>query len=75
MQNGGKIMTFKIKSRVYALGKKMQDLIPEIEARGIMTVSRAELSDALKNGGRQTPKAQQIVTLANEIVTEWERGT
>jgi len=31
------------------------------------------LSDAL-NGGRQTPKAQQIVTLADEIVTEWERG-
>lgn len=67
-------MTFKIKSRVYALNKKIQDLIPKIEARGIMTVSRAELSDAL-NGGRQTPKAQQIVTLANEIVSEWERGT
>lgn len=67
-------MIFKIKSRVYALGKKMQDLIPEIETRGIMTVSRAELSDALK-GDKQTPKAQQIVTLANEIVSEWERDT
>ena len=67
-------MVFKIKSRVYALGKSLKDLIPEIEARGIMTVSKAELSDAL-NGGRQTPKAQQIVTLANEIVNEWERGT
>lgn len=64
-------MVFKIKSRVYALGKNLQDLIPEIETRGVMTVSRAELSDALK-GNKQTPKAQQIVTLANEIVTEWE---
>lgn len=63
-------MVFKIKARVYALDKNLKDLLPEMEKRGL-SVDKTELSPALN--GRQSPKAQKIVTLANEIVTEWER--
>lgn len=64
-------MPFKIKVRLVELGKKQVDLIPELVKRG-MKVSTAELSQAI-NGRNQQPKMGDILSAANEIVSEWER--
>lgn len=67
-------MIYKIKSRIYALGKKLNDLIPELRKRGISNVSPSEISHAI-SGNLQSPKAQDIVAYSNEIVTAWEKET
>lgn len=48
------------------------DLIPVLKERGI-SVSPCELSNTL-SGVLQSPKAEKILSAANEIVTEWEHG-
>lgn len=65
-------MPFKIKVRLMELGRKQVDLIPALKERGI-PVSPCELSNTL-SGVLQSPKAEKILSAANEIVTEWERG-
>jgi hypothetical protein len=62
---------FNIKARLISLGYKVKDLIPELQKRGMLKVMPCELSRAL-NGYDKTPKAEKIVSLSNEIVTEWE---
>ena len=64
-------MPFKIKSRVVALNKYLVDLIPELEKRGISVCSPSILSESI-SGKRKGPKADRIVSVSNEIVTEWE---
>jgi len=65
-------MLFNIKARLIVLGKRVIDLIPELEKRGITKVTPGELSNAL-NGRNTADKAQSIVTASNGIVTEWEK--
>ena len=64
-------MPFKIKARVYGLGKKLNELIPELEKRGF-NVSPSDISDAIA-GRRRSKKFVDILSAANEIVTEWEK--
>ena len=64
-------MPFRIKSRLTEINRKQVDLIVELRKRDIMT-NPSELSNVLK-GILQTPKAERILSAANEIVTEWER--
>ncbi len=64
-------MLFRIKARLAALGKKQLELVPELAKRGLTISSPAELSNAI-NGHNAQPKAQQIVSAANEIIKEWE---
>lgn len=64
-------MPFKIKIRLIELGKKQADLIPELAKRGIKA-NPTELSQAL-TGRCQQPKAEAIISAANEIVKEWEK--
>lgn len=63
-------MPFRIKSRLAEINRKQVDLIAELRKRDIMT-NPSELSNVLK-GILQTPKAERILSAANEIVTEWE---
>lgn len=62
---------FNIKARTITLGRKLIDLIPELEKKGIRT-NQTELSKALSGIGQQ-PKHEKIVSVANEIVTTWEQ--
>lgn len=64
-------MLFRIKIRLWELGKRQKDLIPELEKLGIRATP-AELSNAI-NDIDKGPKASQIVSLANQIVTAWEK--
>lgn len=64
-------MPFKIKVRLAELGKKQVDLIPELAKRGLK-VNPTELSLAIL-GRKQQPKTDKILSIANEIVSEWER--
>lgn len=68
----GEKMLFNIKARLCLLGKKIKDLIPELEKCGLK-VTPADLSNAL-NGVNTAPRAQQIVSTANRIVNEWEEN-
>ncbi|MCM1523434.1 MAG: hypothetical protein NC120_03145 [Ruminococcus sp.] len=65
-------MPFKIKVRLAELGRKQVELIPELAKRGIK-VNSTELSQALSGTNRQ-PKMQAILSAANEIISEWEKG-
>lgn len=65
-------MPFKIKVRLAELGRKQGELIPELAKRGIK-VNPTELSQAV-NGTNQQPKMQVILSTANEIISEWEKG-
>lgn len=64
-------MPFKIKVRLAELGKKQVDLIPELAKRGLK-VNPTELSLAIL-GRKQQPKTDKILSVANEIVSEWEK--
>ncbi|MCI5903520.1 MAG: hypothetical protein MRZ61_00060 [Oscillospiraceae bacterium] len=64
-------MPFRIKVRLAELGRKQVELIPALEKRQIKT-NPSELSNTLK-GVLQSPKAEKILSAANEIVTEWEQ--
>lgn len=65
-------MPFRIKVRLAELGKKQVDLMPELAKRGIK-VNPTELSRAI-GGTNQQPKMQTILSAANEILSEWEKG-
>lgn len=65
-------MELKIKSRVYALDKTLKALLDEMAKRGL-SIDKSELTRA--NKGYKEARYDDIRTLANEIVTEWERGT
>ena len=65
-------MPFKIKVRLMELGKKQTDLIPELAKRGIKA-NPTEISQAV-NGTNQQKKIMDIISAANEIVSEWEHG-
>lgn len=64
-------MPFRIKARLTAIDRKQVELIAELRKRDI-TTNPSELSYVLK-GTLQTPKAERILSAANEIVTEWEQ--
>lgn len=64
-------MPYQIKSRVYALNKKIKDLIPELKQRGI-SVDPSLLSNYL-TGVREGKNADMVLTACNEIVTAWEK--
>lgn len=64
-------MPFRIKARLTAIDRKQVELIAELRKRDI-TTNPSELSNVLK-GALQTPKAERILSAANEIVTEWEQ--
>ena len=67
-------MLYKIKSRIYALGKKVNDLIPTLKEKYGIVTNPSEISNSL-SGNLQSPKAQDIVSYSNEIVTAWEIET
>ena len=61
----------QIKSRTAALGLKNVDLIRMLDERGIKTAP-AQYSEAI-NRRIATPKAYDITSTANEILTELEK--
>lgn len=61
----------QIKSRTAALGLKNVDLIRMLSERGIKTTP-AQYSEAI-NRRVATPKAYDITSTANEILTELEK--
>ena len=63
-------MPYRIKSRVYALNKKVKDLIPALKERGIK-IDPSLLSNYL-TGVREGKNADMVLTACNEIVTAWE---
>ncbi|MGN0598686.1 MAG: hypothetical protein ACI4JK_02225 [Oscillospiraceae bacterium] len=63
-------MPFNIKVRITALGRYQNELIPELKKRDIIT-EPGQLCNVLK-GRLQGQKADDILSAANEIVTEWE---
>ena len=66
-------MPFNIPARLKALRKSQaRDLLDELKKRGLTPLSTAELSSAL-NGSYTAEKGQRIVSMSNEIVTEWEK--
>ena len=67
-------MLYKIKSRIYALGKKVNGLIPALKEKYGIVTNPSEISNSL-SGNLQSPKAQDIVSYSNEIVTAWEIET
>ena len=67
-------MLYKIKSRIYALGKKVNDLIPALKEKYGIVTNPSEISNSL-SGNLQSPKAKDIVSYSNEIVTAWEIET
>lgn len=71
MQKGSVNMPFKIKVRLAELGKKQVDLLSEFAKRGLK-VNPTELSLAI-SGRNQQPKMGDILSAANEIISEWER--
>ena len=73
-KRGEKTMLYKIKSRIYALGKKVNDLIPALKEKYGIVTNPSEISNSL-SGNLQSPKAQDIVSYSNEIVTAWEIET
>ena len=64
-------MLFRIRIRLFELGKKQKDLLPELKKLGITAVP-SELSNAL-SGVNTGPKASQIVDLSNQIIKVWEK--
>ena len=67
-------MLYKIKSRIYALGKKVNDLIPALKENYGITTNPSEIGNSL-SGNLQSPKALEIVRASDEIVTAWEIET
>ena len=63
-------MLFDLKIRIMRLGKKQNDLIKPLKEKGVIATP-ADLSNSLR-GYLQTPKAHLILSLSNEIVSEWE---
>lgn len=63
-------MPFKIKVRLAELGRKQVELIPELAKQGL-SVNPTELSLAIL-GRSQQPKAEKILSVANEIISAWE---
>jgi hypothetical protein len=61
-----------IKSKVFALGKSVNELLAEVNKRG-ETVRQSDFSSYL-SGRRQGDKADRIRELAGIIVSEWERA-
>ena len=61
---------FNIKGRLATLGKKNADIISELCDRGI-SCSASEFSVAIH--GDSTPKSDRICSLADEIISGWEK--
>lgn len=64
-------MYFNIKNRAKAVGRKLRELMPELEETYKISCTPSQLSNAL-NGVEKNNKAMQIVEKSNEIVTLWE---
>lgn len=60
-----------VRERLKALGKTQNWLIVEMKKRNV-SVLTSEFSNIL-NGVLTTPKAQRVLTLCNEILTEYEK--
>lgn len=63
-------MPFDLKIRLIRIRKRQTDLYEELKKNGLK-VFTSELSAAI-NGKLVSPKADKILSLSNEIVTEWE---
>ena len=64
-------MPFRIKVRLTEMNRSQASLIPILKTKYDLKVDPAELSKILK-GILQNPKADKVLSAANEIVTEWE---
>lgn len=62
---------FNLKGRLGTLGRKSNELIPELAEMGYK-VNPTELSQAI-NGTNQQPKIEKVASLCNVIVSRWER--
>lgn len=60
-----------VRERLKALGKTQNWLIVEMKKRNV-SVLTSEFSNIL-NGVLTTPKAQSVLTLCDEILTEYEK--
>lgn len=60
-----------VRERLKALGKTQNWLIVEMKKRNV-SVLTSEFSNIL-NGVLTTPKAQRVLTLCDEILTEYEK--
>ena len=62
---------FNLKGRLGTLGRKSNELIPELEKMGYK-VNPTELSQAV-TGSCQQPKITAVASACNEIVLRWEK--
>ncbi len=60
-----------VRERLKALGKTQNWLILEMKKRNVSVIT-SEFSNIL-NGVLTTPKAQRVLTLCDEILTEYEK--
>lgn len=60
-----------VRERLKALGKTQNWLILEMKKRNVSVIT-SEFSNIL-NGVLTTPKAQRVLALCNEILTEYEK--
>lgn len=63
---------FNIKVKLAELGKKQVDLLPVLNEKYHLKVSKPTLSEALSGTGQQ-PKHEKIVSAVNEIVLFWQQ--
>lgn len=60
-----------IKVRLLEVNKRQVDLIDELRKRGYPTIQPPELS-AFINNKLTTPKAEAVLKICDEIITDWE---
>lgn len=63
-----------IKVRLLELNKRQTDLLEELRKRGYKTLQPPELSLFI-NKKLTTPKAREVLSLCEEILSEWESET
>lgn len=61
-----------IKAKLFELGKKQVDLLEELRKRGYAKLQPPELSTFI-NKRTTTPKANEVLELCCEILSEWEK--
>lgn len=62
-----------IKIKLIELGKKQKDLLFAIRAKGYPNLQQPQLNSFI-NGALTTPLADEVLTVAETVLTEWENA-
>ena len=65
---------YQIKLRCLSLGVTMSSLMVEVRKRAAVPLTPGDWS-RMVNGWLQTPKAERLLSIADEILTEWETAS